>query len=74
MYLLPLVLLGAYFAWRFYGGAYGPLSVNSRKTAIGVTTPEAIDLGYSALLSHDSIFQASYLAALKPRFDIAHAP
>ena len=69
MYLLPLVLLGAYFAWRFYGGAYGALSVNSRKTTVGVTTPVAIDL---TLLSHDSIFQA-YLAALK-RFDIAYVP
>ena len=45
-------------------GAYGALSVNSRKTAIGVTIPVAIDLGYSTLPSLDSIFQASYLAAL----------
>ncbi|KIM55625.1 hypothetical protein SCLCIDRAFT_1213988 [Scleroderma citrinum Foug A] len=60
MYLFPLVLLGAYFAWRFYGGAYGALSVNSRKTAIGVMTPVAIILLYLAV----TIFQASYLAAL----------
>ena len=67
------MLLGAYFAWRFYGGAYGALSVNSRKTAISVTTPVAVDFGYSTLLSHHSIFQASYLTALKPRFDIVCA-
>ena len=54
------MLLGAYFAWRFYGGAYGALSVNSRKTAIGVMTPVAIILLYLAV----TIFQASYLAAL----------
>ena len=33
-------------------GAYGALSVNSRKTAISVTTPVAVDFGYSTLLSH----------------------
>ncbi|KIM58294.1 hypothetical protein SCLCIDRAFT_1218812, partial [Scleroderma citrinum Foug A] len=64
MYLLPLVLLSAYFTWQFYGGAYGALNMNSCKTAIGVTTPVVIDLGYSTLPSHDSIFQASYLATL----------
>ena len=55
--------------WR-----YGALSMNSCKTTMGVMTPVAIDLSYSTLLSHESIFQASYLAALKPCFDIVHAP
>ena len=52
MYLLPLVLLGAYFTWRFYGGAYGALSVNGRKTAIGVTTPVAIEYTDTLLMSY----------------------
>ena len=52
MYFLPLGLLGAYFAWRVHGGAYGALDARPPLAE----TPVAIDFGRTPLLSYDFIF------------------